>query len=68
MANCIYEHSAELIFSIVESKDDALKILISNFVKKNGPTVFLNNIEQFDLPFDIHLKLQSLRQFVKYLD
>lgn len=68
MANSIYEYSAELIFSIVESKDDKLKILISNYVKNNGPTVFLNNIEQLDLPFDIHMKLLSLRHFVKYLD
>lgn len=62
------EHSAQLILSIIETDDSNLKILISDFIQKNGPSQFLKEIEQFDLPFDFHLKLQSLRQLIKYID
>jgi len=63
-----FEHSALLILSLLETEDDNLKILITEFVKTNGPSKFLKKLEHFDLPFNQHMKLQSLRQLIKYID
>lgn len=63
-----FEHSALLILSLLDTEDDNLKILITEFVKANGPSKFLKKLEHFDLPFSQHMKLQSLRQLLKYIN
>ena len=63
-----FEHSALLILSLLDTEDDNLKILITEFVKANGPSKFLKKLEHFDLPFNQHMKLQNLRQLLKYID